>query len=387
MSAPGDSLLTRRIVHSLGDIFAPQWNALVGGDYPFTTHQFLHALETTGCLTDDAGWSAHHLILEDASGQLCAAAPLYSKSNSFGEFVFDFSWAQAYHQFGHRYYPKLVCGVPFMPVTGPRLLARDDTSRNELARQLLQLPQASGTSSVHLLFGTTSDLQCLHAAGALLRRDCQYQWHNRHYATFDDFLARLTSKRRKEIRRERRKVAAANIHIDILTPAQTGEALLDTLYAFYARTYMVRGQMPYLTREFFWAIGQLLPDQVLYFVAMHNDDPVGMAFMLRDEHTLYGRHWGCLADYDSLHFETCYYAGITYCIDNGLQRFDAGVQGAHKLRRGFEPVATHSAHFFPHAQFNAAVADFLTRETAAVAQFHARQRATCAFPDGGDGTA
>lgn len=372
------------IVESLGGVDASVWNGLQPSDkgwqYPFTTHEFLHALETSGCLGEESGWFPRHLLLKDDNDNLCAAAPLYLKYNSYGEFVFDFSWAHAYRQAGLSYYPKLVCAVPYSPVTGPRLLSGQRDARAALVRALLAMPEHLQASSLHLLFAQASDHEQLSHAGAALRRDCQYQWFNRDYESFDAFLATLSSKRRKEIRRERRKVAEAGIHVQLLSPENIDARLWQTLYLFYSRTYLVRGQRPYLSLEFFQRISRTLPGQVLFFVAYRGSKPLAMSFMLRDRTTLYGRHWGCLEDHDSLHFETCYYAGIDYCIRHGLARFDAGAQGEHKIRRGFEPMASYSAHALLHPGLQAAVEDFVRREGEMIAHYHADLRSHCAFP-------
>lgn len=372
-------------IESLAEVTSAEWNALTPGHngwrYPFTTHEFLETLESTGCISRELGWQPRHLLLKTPDGALQAAAPLYLKTNSYGEFVFDFSWAQAYRQAGGHYYPKLICAVPYTPVSGPRLLAADENAHAALSDALLALPEKEGLSSLHLLFACERDYHALAHRNALLRRDCQYQWFNRDYSSFEAFLAVLSSKRRKEIRRERRRVAQAGIRVDVLRPDAIDQDLADQLYLFYSRTYFMRGQNPYLTPEFFHEIRRKLPEQVLFFVAYQGEKPVGMAFMLRDHNTLYGRHWGCLEDYHSLHFETCYYAGIEYCITHGLQRFDAGAQGEHKIRRGFEPMASYSAHHLTHAGFNSAVADFVQREGAMIADYHRDLRAQCAFPD------
>jgi len=358
---------------------AASWNALQGDRQPFLHHGFLAALEASGSVSVERGWQPEHVLLYDADNTLVAAAPLYAKQHSFGEFVFDFAWANAYRQLGLRYYPKLVNAVPFTPVVGPRLLARDDGARTALAQALVERADGDSYSSLHMLFGRAADRQALVDSGAVLRRDCHYHWFNRGYHSFDDFLGRLTSKRRKVIRRERRRMAEAGVGIEVRRPVELTPELQATLYAFYARTYAMRGQAPYLTPEFFDELHARMPDQVLYFIAMHHGTPVGMAFMLVDDDTLYGRHWGCADDYHSLHFETCYYAGIDYGIRHGLARFDAGAQGEHKLRRGFEPVATWSAHVMAEPRLAAAVADFVEREGVLMSDYHAQQRSHSSF--------
>lgn len=368
-----------RCVEQISAVDADAWDALLTTRQPFVRHGFLAALEVSGSASAEQGWQPRHVLLYDDSNELVAAAPLYAKRHSFGEFVFDFAWANAYQRLGLRYYPKLVNAVPFTPVVGPRLLARTATARDALARHLAQLADGQHYSSLHTLFADGGDRRALTRANARLRRDCHYQWFNRDYATFDAFLQRLSSKRRKSIRRERRRIAEAGVTIDIRHPAELTPQLQEILYALYARTYAVRGQMPYLTATFFDELHARMADQVRYFIAMHRGTPVGMAFMLIDDDTLYGRHWGCAADYHSLHFETCYYAGMEYCIRHGLARFDAGAQGDHKLRRGFEPVATYSAHVMAEPRLAAAVADFVDRESLLIADYHARQRSHASF--------
>ncbi|MES1925042.1 hypothetical protein T31B1_06953 [Salinisphaera sp. T31B1] len=352
---------------------------MTGTDQPFIQHGFLAALEASASVSADHGWQPAHLLVEDGDGRLVAAAPLYAKNHSYGEFVFDFAWANAYRQVGLNYYPKLVNAVPFTPVAGPRLLAADDTARALLAEQLAGLPAALGVSSLHTLFGDDLSTQAMSGVGAIARRGCQYRWYNRDYADFEAFLGQLSSKRRKEIRRERKRMQDAGVKVEVRRPADIGADLWQTLYGFYGRTYAVRGQSPYLTRAFFAELCDRLPDQVLFFIARHQGTPVGMAFMMVSRDTLYGRHWGCAADYHSLHFETCYYAGIDYCIEHGLACFDAGAQGEHKIRRGFEPVATWSNHVIAEPRLAGAVDDFCAREADMMASFQAEQRERCNF--------
>lgn len=372
-------MATARQVDSILDIAPTDWDRLTDTRQPFIQHGFLAALEASGSVSPDNGWQPAHLLLEDDDGTLIGAAPLYEKRHSYGEFVFDFAWANAYNQLGLDYYPKLLNAVPFTPVVGPRLLARDATIRTRLARHIAALPAAQGRSSLHMLFGDDDSLDAMHEAGALFRRDCQYRWYNREYADFDAFLAQLSSKRRKAIRRERKRMRDAGIRMEVRTPDQIDTELWRTLYAFYTRTYAIRGQPPYLTPAFFDELFARLGTQVRFFIAWHRDVPVGMAFMMVDGDTLYGRHWGCAVDYHSLHFETCYYAGIDYCIEHGLRCFDAGAQGEHKIRRGFEPVAIHSAHVIVNDRLGAAVADFVRREGELVSDYQAQQQARSNF--------
>ncbi|MES1927711.1 hypothetical protein SADO_00605 [Salinisphaera dokdonensis CL-ES53] len=361
-------------VDTILDVPVDTWNALCGTRQPFIQHGFIAALEASESVCEHNGWKPAHCLLEDDDGQLIAAAPLYEKAHSYGEFVFDFAWANAYDQLGLDYYPKLLNAIPFTPVAGPRILARDADARAEMAAHLTALPERLGYSSLHTLFPDDETGEALAQAGATPRRGCQYRWYNRDYRDFDDFLSHLSSKRRKEIRRERKRMHDAGVTVVVRTPDEIDPELWNTLYAFYGRTYAIRGQAPYLTRNFFDELGERMGDQVLFFIAYHHATPVGMAFMMVGDDTLYGRHWGCETDYHSLHFETCYYAGIDYCIEHGLACFDAGAQGEHKIRRGFEPVATWSYHFIADPRLSSAVDNFCVREAEMMRSFQAEQR-------------
>lgn len=384
-------MLTAATVDRIDTLSPADWNALAGTDQPFVRHEWLAALEASHSVGPGTGWQPRHLVLTDSAGTLAAAAPVYEKTDSFGEFVFDFAWANAYRQCGLSYYPKLVAAVPFTPVSGPRLLARDADSRQRLASELIQRGDGSDYSSAHVLFCTDTDLQALEQAGHEInqqdpaaaparRRGCQYRWFNRAYADFDDFLARLSSKRRKQIRRERRDLHAAGVRIEVRRPDDIGTELWATLYSFYERTYAVRGQEAYLPPAFFNELATRLPEQTRFFIAFHGQDPVAMAFMMRDNDALYGRHWGCHIDYENLHFETCYYAAIEYCIAEGLSFFDAGVQGEHKIRRGFEPITTWSAHAIGHPRLRTAIEDFARHESALVAEHADTEQQRSSFP-------
>lgn len=376
------AMIHARQVDSILDVCASAWDALIDTSQPFIRHGFLAALEASGSVGAHNGWQPAHLLLEDDDGHLIGAAPLYDKEHSYGEFVFDFAWANAYNQLGLDYYPKLLCAVPFSPVVGPRLLARDDATRNQLAQRLAALPAQQDRSSLHVLFGNGDTTNAMHDAGALFRQECQYRWYNRGYADFEAFLARLSSKRRKAIRRERKRMHDAGVEVTVRTPDQIDAELWRTLYMFYTRTYAIRGQAPYLTPAFFDELFARMATQVRFFIAWHRGEPVGMAFMMVDNDTLYGRHWGCATDYHSLHFETCYYAGIDYCIEHGLHCFDAGAQGEHKIRRGFEPVALQSAHVIADDRLSAAVADFVRREGALMDDYQDHQLSRSNFDPG-----
>ena len=370
-----------RHIDSILDVDARDWDALAATSQPFVRHGFLAALEASGSVGPNNGWHPAHLLLEADDGRLIGAAPLYEKDHSYGEFVFDFAWANAYNQLGLDYYPKYVCAVPFTPVVGPRLLAASHADRRALAHALAALPGEAGRSSLHLLFGDDASTAGMAEAGASTRRGCQYRWYNRGYADFEDFLSHLSSKRRKEIRRERRRMREAGVTVTALAPDEIDEELWHLLYAFYGRTYAIRGQAPYLTPEFFTELSARLGDRVRFFVAWHQGTPVGMAFMMLGGDTLYGRHWGCATDYHSLHFETCYYAGMEYCIEHGLACFDAGAQGEHKIRRGFEPAPTWSSHVIADPRLAGAVEDFVNREAEMMAAYEHQQRTRSNFAD------
>lgn len=361
-------------VDTILDVPARDWNALCGTRQPFIQHGFLAALEASESVSRHNGWAPAHCLLENDDGELIGAAPLYEKHHSYGEFVFDFAWANAYQQLGLDYYPKLLNAIPFTPVAGPRLLATNDATRRELAALLRDLPDQTAHSSLHCLFPDEASAAAYDQSGATARRGCQYRWYNRGYRDFEDFLGHLSSKRRKEIRRERKRMRDAGVQVIVRRPEEIGPELWETLYAFYGRTYAIRGQAPYLTRAFFDELGRRMGDQVRFFIAYHQDTPVGMAFMMLGDDTLYGRHWGCDTDYHSLHFETCYYAGIEYCIEHGLLCFDAGAQGEHKIRRGFEPVATWSYHVIADPRLSSAVDNFCMREAEMMRSFQIEQR-------------
>jgi predicted N-acyltransferase len=344
---------------------AEVWDRCFPPDYPFTRHAFLAALERHGCATPATGWTPCHAVLEDAAGQVRAAAPLYLKTHSYGEFVFDFAWAEASRRLRSRYYPKLLCAVPFTPAAGPRLGAIDPGARRDLAQSLAQEPQRLGVSSLHALFLDDQDFAACRAAGGLERSDLQFHWHNRGYADFAAFLAQLSADKRKKILRERRRVAEAGLRFELRAGDELSEGQWRTVYALYANTYDERGQAPYLTLEFFLDYGQKAGTPVRLILGYEGHEIVAVAITLIGGDTLYGRHWGARAHYHSLHFETCYYQGIEYCIRHGLARYDAGAQGGqHKLPRGFLPVRTRSTHWLTDARLRAAVAAALVQERA-----------------------
>lgn len=362
--------MQRRRLSRIDDVDAEQWNALDAGGAPFTRHEFLAALESTGCVGGSTGWEPAHLALVDDAGVLAAAVPLYRKRHSWGEFVFDFGWAQAYARHGLAYYPKLLAAVPFTPVTGPRLLVRPDLDHGRLSRELVTALQwevgAQGCSSAHVLFLNEPDRAVLENCGWLLRRDCQFHWYNHDYPDFDAYLTGFTADKRKKARRERRRIAEAGIRFRTLHGGQLTAELLDTVYGFHADTFARHGHQPYLSREFFARVAPLLGDALMVKLAVQAGTPVAAAVFLRSSDTLYGRYWGASASFHSLHFEACYHQGIEYCIERGIARFEPGTQGEHKVSRGFEPTLTWSAHFLADVRFRDAVHDFLQREAPAI---------------------
>lgn len=351
---------------SIDEIPAAGWNRLAG-DNPFLKHEFLAALEHSGCVGGETGWQPQHLTCMDDKGELVGALPLYLKTHSWGEFVFDWAWAEAYQRAGRHYYPKLASAVPFSPVTGARLLIAEDAEHAAVARALIQktiaLTDELHASSVHCLFPNATETPTWSAHGFLPRKDCQFHWHNRGYRSFDDYLASLTSQKRKKLRRERRRVREAGIRYTLRCGAELSEIEFEMLYTFYATTYFKHGHDPYLNTEFFREIAQTMPNELLVNFALLERRFVACAICFHSRDTLYGRHWGCMEDYHSLHFETCYYQWLEYCIRAGLQHFDPGAQGEHKLARGFEPTATWSMHYIAEPAFREAIGTFLKQET------------------------
>jgi predicted N-acyltransferase len=360
-------------VTGIGQIPADSWNRLHGTHYPFMRHEFLLALEESGCASVATGWSPCHLTVHNDQQELVGALPLYRKTNSFGEFVFDWAWADAYRRAGLHYYPKLVAAVPYTPATSTRLLHAPGADRSEVQQLLLgtalALTRQSAASSLHVLFPEPDELPLFSAAGMSLRKDCQFHWHNRGYACFEDFLGGFTAEKRKKTRRERRRVAEAGISFEHLGGHQIDAELWKQLMPIYASSFLRRGRTPYLNEDFFRRIGATLPDNLLVILARRQREPVAAAICYRSADTLYGRYWGSTGDFHSLHFETCYYQGIEYCIANGLQAFEPGTQGEHKLARGFAPTETWSAHWLSHPQFAAAIDNYLERERAHIDEY------------------
>jgi uncharacterized protein len=364
-----------RFIDSIARIDAHSWNALAGSEQPFLRHEFFLALEESGCTSPRTGWVPQHLIIEDAALKPVAAMPLFRKSHSRGEFVFDFSWASAYAQHGLNYYPKLLSAVPFTPVCGPRLLlgAGGDTEAvlKSAVRAVTDYARAEQLSSWHILFPTTTFAESLDHAGLILRRDCQFQWFNQGYESFEAFLATFTAEKRKKVKRERRRIAEAGIEFDTRYGGDMDRSLWSIVYRFYADTFHRHGHEPYLNLDFFKRIGAAMPDRLMLKVARVGSEPIAVAIFFVGEDALFGRYWGAGGNYHSLHFEACYYQGIEYCIEKNLQRFEPGTQGEHKVPRGFVPTLTHSAHFIEDPRFATAIRDFARREARGVDSYAA----------------
>ncbi|MCH2558193.1 MAG: GNAT family N-acetyltransferase [Alcanivorax sp.] len=344
--------------------------------FPFLTDAFLGALEDTGAATPERGWAPCHLrngpIKDSHPQEDDAFLPLYVRDGSRGEYVFDFAWADAYQRHGLPYYPKLVSAIPFTPVVGPRW--RGDWPADELWRQVRERVREQGASGWHLLFPDRAAREALAALPLIERQACHFRWFNRDYADFEAFLATFNSRKRKSVRRERRRVAEQGLTVERLTGADIGPESWRFFYHCYANTYLVRGQLPYLSEAFFLRLAERLGDQLLLVLARHGDEPVAAGLYLFDDRALYGRYWGSVREYDALHFEVCYYQGIEFAIERGLAEFDPGVQGEHKILRGFEPVLTYSLHWLAEPAFHEAVADFCQREARQVLAYRDEAR-------------
>ncbi|MDX1454883.1 MAG: GNAT family N-acetyltransferase [Gammaproteobacteria bacterium] len=373
MDTPRHSADDVQCVSALSSFSAHEWNAL-SGSQPFLQHGFLDAQEHSQSVAPESGWEPHHLALRD-KGKLIGALPLYRKYHSYGEFVFDWGWADACQRAGIAYYPKLLSAVPFTPVTGPRLLGHQADALIEAGKREAERGQHV---SWHVLFPARDELALWRAHDFMVREDCQFQWFDRDYGDFDGFLGALKSRRRKEIRRERRQVHEAGVTLRTLAGEDLDPDTLSQVYGCYTAAYAIRGQQPYLRPGFFRAIVKTQPDSIVVFAAFRDGHMVAAAICFRDDECLYGRHWGSLVDIPGLHFEACYYQGIAYCLDQGLGRFEPGTQGEHKISRGFEPVPVYSAHYIRHPGLRDAIADFLQRETPVIADY--RERAAELLP-------
>lgn len=357
--------VTARIERGVNGIAAADWDACAGGDNPFLSHAFLSLLERSGSVGGRSGWTPLPIVVDGADGKPAAIAPAYAKTHSQGEYVFDHGWADAWERAGGSYYPKLQVAVPFTPVPGPRLLLREGAEPAPLIAAIEAVVDQNGLSSAHATFVEESQLPAFEAAGWLIREGVQFHWANRDYGSFDDFLADLASRKRKNLRKER-AAATEGLTIRHLTGAEITEAHWDAFWVFYQDTGSRKWGQPYLTRAFFSVLGKAMGDRVLLILAERDGVPIAGALNLIGADALYGRYWGCSEDVPFLHFELCYYQAIDAAIARGLARVEAGAQGEHKLARGYAPVATWSAHYIPEPSFRRAVADFVERERLAV---------------------
>jgi uncharacterized protein len=361
----GDGMVAVRVHSAIAEISAAQWDACAGDVNPSVSHVFLNALEESGSTAPRTGWTPQHLSLSTRAGEVHGVVPLYAKTHSYGEYVFDYGWADAYERAGGRYYPKLLSAVPFTPVPGPRVLLRPQAPaeiRAQLIAAMVELAARRRISSLHVNFPEPADAEALGEAGFLQRIGQQFHWTNAGYRDFDDYLAALNSRKRKAVKKERREALAPGLEIDVLTGRDLQPRHWDAFYEFYLATSDRKWGSAYLNRRFFRLIGERMPEKIVLVMARCGDKYVAGALNLLGSETVYGRNWGGFGDYKFLHFECCYYQAIEFAIAHGLKRVEAGAQGPHKLQRGYLPVPTYSAHWIPDPGFRRAVAQFLERE-------------------------
>lgn len=354
------------ITETLSDIDAETWHTVAGSSEPFLRYEFLSALERQSCVGGKVGWHPRHLLVRDEAGKLLGAMPMYVKTNSFGEFVFDWSWASAYRESGMEYYPKLVVSIPFTPVTGSRLLVHPDADadliRKVMVKHAIEIAEENDITGIHWLFPTGEEARFFRGTEMTMRLGFQYHWCNNGYACFDDFLGAFNSRKRKKVRRERRRVEESGVTFRVIHGNEADEATWETVHEFYENTFEKKGNYPALTLDFFKEIGRTMGGQIVLVMARHDGFNVACAVNFRSDDALYGRYWGCSDDFHSLHFETCYYQGIEYCINNGIRRFEPGAQGEHKIGRGFLPTRTWSAHWIADTRFRKMINNFCRQE-------------------------
>jgi uncharacterized protein len=365
-----DAAISVRVHAAIAEIPATAWDACAGEGNPSVCHAFLNALEESGSTTSRTGWMPQHLSIARPDGTIAAVVPLYAKTHSYGEYIFDYGWADAYERAGGRYYPKLLSAAPFTPIPGPRLMLRAGApadTRVHLIAAMIELAKRRRISSVHVNFPEQADMDALVEAGFLQRLGQQFHWANDGYRDFDDFLAALNSRKRKAVKKERREALAPGLEIDVLTGSDLQPRHWDAFYEFYLATSDRKWGSAYLNRRFFTLIGERMSEKIVLVMARHGANYVAGAFNLLGKDTIYGRNWGSYGDYKFLHFECCYYQAIEFAITRGLKRVEAGAQGSHKIQRGYLPTPTYSAHWIPDPAFRRAVAQFLTRERDMVA--------------------
>ena len=371
-------------IESIKNIDETTWNNLVNSDYPFMQHSFLLSLEESKCVGEGTGWYTFHLVVKEEE-DVIALMPMYIKTDSHGEFIFDWSWADAFYRNGMDYYPKLVSAIPFTPASGPRLCVLDEGKRTHITSLIKEgLEEISielGISSAHILLPEKKELTSYVDSGFSTRTSYSFHWFNNNYSDFDDFLKELTSRQRKNLRKERSKIFDQNIHMERIPGEDITEELWDSFFKFYQITYLKRGMQAYLNLDFFHKISERLPKSLLLVIAKEAKTKGHLAGALNfcDSKNLYGRYWGCLEEYDSLHFESCYYQGIEHCIEMKLNKFDPGVQGEHKIKRGFLPVETFSSHWIKDDRFKKAIDDFLIREREHILEYNERCKSLLPF--------
>lgn len=365
-------------INSITQVDCTDWNRLADNAYPFLRHEFLLALEQSGSVSEQTGWVPAHLLVLDKN-ELIAFMPLYLKNHSWGEYVFDHQWAQAYHQQGIDYYPKWLTAIPLTPCQGARMVIKPAADPLEITQLLVafvkQLSEQRGISSWHCLFPVLQQAEMLRSLGLSIREGVQFHWFNRGYRDFDDFLQTISASKRKMLKRERRRVNEQGIHLLRIAGPDVSDLQWRVFFQFYKMTYLKNGSQPYLNLAFFRQIAATMGEQLLLVLAVKDDKTIAAALSFAGADTLYGRYWGCYEEYNGLHFEACYYQGLDYCIEHGLKRFDSGAQGEHKISRGFEPITTYSAHWLKDARFAQAIEQFLAGEQRAV-QFYKQDAAS-----------
>ena len=368
---------------SIQEISKDEWERVLNSDYPFLKYDFLKTLEITKCVSPEQGWTPLHLVVS-SDEEILALMPLYIKTDSQGEFIFDWSWADAYYRNGLDYYPKLVSSIPFTPASGPRILisskARSSEIIKEVSHALKQVTKDTNFSSVHILLAGKDEITNFSDQDFSLRTSYSFHWFNKDYTSFNHFLEDMTSRQRKNIKKERNKIIEQGINLIRVTGNEITLEMIESFYQFYQVTYLKRGMRGYLNFDFFKKIVETIPESIMLVLAQNpSGQYVAGALNFFDQEKLYGRYWGCLEEYDSLHFETCYYQGIEFCIDEKLHSFDPGVQGEHKIKRGFCPIETFSAHWIKDLRFKEAIDDFLDREREHVLEYNQDRRALLPF--------
>ncbi len=360
--------MTLQILTQIQEIDEASWQAIVADAHPFYSYPFLSALEKHHCVGPELGWLPRHLVWRNPNNEIIGILPQYLKLNSYGEFVFDWAWADALQRTGRAYYPKLVSCIPYTPVTGKRLFINNDSMvlKKQFIQKIIQYAAEQNISSWHCLFPSLEDKQLMINEGLLHRVDCQFHWTNNNYTNFDDFLTHFSSRKRKNVRKERQKVAATGIQIEVLHGADMDRRTWALIYPFYAETFFKKGGVPTLSLEFFIELSEKMGENIVVITALYQQEYVAAAICFRNQDTLFGRHWGCKQAFDSLHFELCYYQGIEYAIKEKLYKFEPGAQGLHKISRGFLPTATWSTHWIRDADFKHAIKRHLALEQKAV---------------------